>query len=156
MKKIDELIKEIKESNKTNRISIDCLCDYGYTNYLQDTISEIADNYISIYNSDLLEWAKDNYSYIEDAIDEFGTPTDEKGNADFIKMIQQGQYMSNLEELNNNVDDMIKLYILDLLQKDGKEELTDEKIEKIDDLIESWKNDDILGSLEDIKESLEV
>ena len=102
----------------------------------------------------MLEWAKNNYSYIEDAIDEFGTPTNEKGYADFMKMIQQGQYTANLEEINNNIDDMIKIYILDLLQKDEKEELTDEELEKIDELVESFKDDDILGSIEDIKEFL--
>ena len=152
--KIDELIKEIKENNTMEKIDISSLCDYSSTQYLCDTINEIADNSVDIYNYDLLEWCKDNYFYIEYALDEYGTPTDSNGKADFIRIIQQGQYYQNLEEIHDNLDDMLKIYILDLLQKEEIEEITQEQEEKIDELVENWKDNDCLGSLEDIKEVL--
>ena len=152
--KIDDLIKEIKENDTMEKVDISALCDYSSTNYLDDILHEIADNNIDIYNYDLLEWSKKNYSYIEEAIDEYGTPTDNHGEADFIKMIQQGQYCQNIEDIYNNIDEMIKLYILDLLQKENIEEITPEQLEKIDDIINEWKDRDYLGNIEDIKEGL--
>ena len=62
--KIDDLIKEIKENDTMEKVDISALCDYSSTNYLDDILHEIADNNIDIYNYDLLEWSKKNYSYI--------------------------------------------------------------------------------------------
>lgn len=152
--KIDELIKEIKENDTMEKVNISSLCDYSSTQYLYDTINEIADNSIDIYNYDLLEWSKNNYYYIEYALDEYGTPTDSNGKADFIRMIQQGQYYQNLEEIHDNLDDMLKIYILDLLQKEDIKEISQEQDEKIDELIKEWQDNDYLGSIEDIKEVL--
>lgn len=94
----------------------DCFRDYS-NGYICDIISEIADNHVYIYNYDLLEWAKDNYGYIEEALDEFGTPTDSRGKTDFIKIIQQGQYYAYEQELYNNLHDNIEYFILDYIEK---------------------------------------
>lgn len=58
------------------------------SNYIGDNISSLSDSKVDIYNYDLREWAVDNYSYIEEAIDEFGMPD----KFDFHKCIQLGQY----------------------------------------------------------------
>ena len=152
--KIDELIKEIKENDTMEKVDISALCDYSSSNYLNDNLHEIADNSVDIYNYDLLEWCKNNYSYIEYALDEYGTPTDSNGKADFIRMIQQGQYYQNLEEIYNNKKEMILMYIYDLMQKEDINEITPEQLERLDELAEEWDNNDILGDLEDIKGAL--
>lgn len=149
-----DLIKEIKENNENNDIDISSLCDYNETQYLSDTLHELADNNILIYTNDLLEWCKNNYSYIEDAIFEFGFPNDSNNKPDFIRAIQQGQYFYNYEEITNNLDDMIKIYILDLLKDNDILEITEEETEKIDDLISTWQDNDILGNINDILEVL--
>lgn len=67
-----------------------------YSNgYICDIITEIADNQVPIYYSDIWEQAKDNIEEIEEALEEFGTPTDSNGNADLIKIFQQGIYLKN-------------------------------------------------------------
>ena len=149
-----DLIKEIKENNKNNDVDVSSLCDYEETQYLSDILSEIADNNVSIYNYDLLEWCKNNYNYVEDAICELGFPNDSNNKPDLIRAIQQGQYYYNYEEITNNLDDMIKLYILNLLKDNDILQITEEEQDKIDDLVSTWKNDDILGNINDILEVL--
>ena len=149
-----DLIKEIKENNKNNDVDVSSLCDYGETLYLGDLLSEIADNNVSIYTSDLLEWCKDNYSYVEDAIREYGFPNDSNNTPDLIRAIQQGQYYYNYEEITNNLYNMIKLYILDLLKDNDILQITEEEQEKLDDLVSTWENNDILGNINDIMEVL--
>ena len=73
-----------------------------------DAITELADSNVDIYNSDLLEWVKNNYNYVEEAIDEFGTAKDGEGRADFIKQIQQGQYLANRELLDQAREELDK------------------------------------------------
>ena len=67
---------------------------------VSDAITELADSNCDVYNADILEWVtKDNNYYkVEEAIDELGTP-EADGKADFIKMIQQGQFLVNQELL---------------------------------------------------------
>lgn len=62
---------------------------------VSDTISELADSKVDIYNYDLRKWSVDNYNYIEDAISEFGVDTK---NPNFHKMIQSGQYLAYSNE----------------------------------------------------------
>lgn len=62
--------------------------DDNDNNYIGDNISSLSDSKIDIYYHSLREWAVDNYSYIEDAMDEYGTPD----KFDFHKCIQLGQY----------------------------------------------------------------
>lgn len=112
--------KELKKCLDDDVLDMfDTAVDYNGCTYICDMISEDADSYVDIYNNDLLDWAKDNYSYIEDALDEFGTPTNERGNADFIKMIQQGQYYYYEHLFYDNFDEFVKYYTLKyLIDKD--------------------------------------
>lgn len=66
-----------------------------------DIISEIADSNVDVYTSKLLEWVglAENYSFVEDAIEEFGFPVNADGKPDFIKAIMQGQYKENEDAL---------------------------------------------------------
>ena len=141
---IIELIKEIKESSTMERVDISSLCDYNGGQYLCDILSEINDSNIDIYYSDLFEWAKDNFSYINEAKQEFGT------SEDITKEIQQGQYLQNQEEIYNNLDDMLSIYIYNILKENNIEELTEEQNDIIYDLVESMKDNDKLYDNDEI------
>lgn len=88
MLKVKELKKEVSINNIQERIS-----EYN-DGYICDIISKISDSDVDIYYSDLFEWAKDNWSYIDDACREFGMP-DSKDSNIIIKLIQMGQYYKN-------------------------------------------------------------
>lgn len=120
--------------------------------YICDIITEIADNKVDIYTSDLLEWAKGNYSDIEEALDEFGTPTDDSGKADFLKIIQQGQYYANERDLYDNLEDALKFYAYDYIEKTLKiDEITEEQN---DELLSCFDFDDNNESLENLVEAI--
>jgi len=69
---------------------------------INDAITEIADTACDIYTANILKWVTEdnNYYKVEEAIDEFGYSHDTDGRADFIKTIQQGQYLVNRELLD--------------------------------------------------------
>ena len=157
MKK-NELIEKLKKEIENKKpylqdISCDLVGDYqnylDSSSYICDIISEYADQRVDIYTSDLLEWAKDNYTYIENAIDEFGTPT-ENGKSDFARMIMQGQYLKNYEDLSNDLNDIIKIlaytYILE-----QENEIDNEKEFDFLDLEIDIEELDHNNQLEDIK-----
>lgn len=73
-----------------------------------DAISELADSNVDVYNADLLEWAKSNYSTIEEVQDEMGIAKDSEGRADFIKQIMLGQYKANEELLREAAEELTK------------------------------------------------
>lgn len=154
-----ELLKIKDLKNELN------LGDYGedITNYssgyVGDIITEIADNNVDIYNNDLMEWAKGNTSYIEDAMREFGTPEDSNGHPDFMRLIMQGQYYMYEQDLYNNLEDILKYWAYDYIEnKYNLTELTEEQNDEIEFL--NYNNfeelEDIKNELENIFESMEV
>jgi hypothetical protein len=92
---------------------------------------EYAGQNVDIYCSDLLEWAKGNYSFIEDYVEEFGIDAQ---NFDFIKIIQCGQRLENYEELNQDEEEIKALLYIhkmldldnDILNQPINEDLVDE------------------------------
>ena len=72
---------------------------------IQDATYEIADNNIDVYNADLLDWFKDNYYKVEDAIEEYGFP-ELDGKPDMMGAIRQGQYKENEEALFQALEDI--------------------------------------------------
>lgn len=126
-----EKMEELKKGLDSEVLDLfDSGVAYSGCYYICDMISEVADNFVDIYNSDLLDWVKNNYEYIEEALDEFGTPQDSNGRADFIKMIQQGQYLYYERLFYYNLDDFIKYYVLKYLI-DNKINIDDEKLEEL-------------------------
>lgn len=69
-------------------------------NDLQDAISEQVDNYTPIYNSDVMDFVKDNYSLVDEAIAEMGKRD---------SLIEDGQsaYYIGLERMVNEVAEII-------------------------------------------------
>lgn len=125
----------------------------NYNNsYISDIITEIADNNTPIYYSDIWEMAKENQDYIEEALQEFGTPTDSNGNVDLIKTFQQGIYLKNERNLYENLEDILKYYMYDYIEKELK---IDEITENQNDNLLDWDFSDNNEQLENLIEHIE-
>ena len=150
--KIEELIKEIKENHREDytKIDIDCLCDYNDGCYICDAIAQISDYRIDIYYKDLFDWAKDNFSYIEEANKEYGDV-----NPDITKQIQQAQYYVNTNYCYDNIDDMLKVYCYNVLKQNDMLEISESQQEKLEEYIQELDSDEYLPSFDDLKEELE-
>jgi hypothetical protein len=133
----EDRIKELE--NNLNFTYGNQILDYR-EGYICDVFSYIADSNIDIYVSDLFEWGKNNFEYINEATQEFGNPND------IIKQIQQGQYLCFEQELYNNQDDILKLYAFNYLEE-SKIKLNENQIDDLETYIEGLDNND---KLEDI------
>lgn len=126
-------------------------CDYS-DGYIGDIITEITDNHVAIYYNEIFEWAKNNVGYIEEALDEFGTPKDSNGKTDFIRIIQQGQYYANEQDLYENLKDTILFRIYDYLQHDLEiAAITEEQQAKIEALNVEDNNERLENLLQQAK-----
>ena len=123
-------------------ISLYDFASYSSDYYISDIITELADSNISIYTRDLLEWAVENYNYIDDAIFTFGSCTD------FLGFIRQGQYYYYTEYINDNISDYILYYVLNYLLSQNVEELTSDQY---DDLVHELKGADQCDTLSDVE-----
>lgn len=125
--------------------------------FICDIISEIADNNIDMYTVDLLEWAKNNFSYIEEGLDEYGTPTDSNGKADFLRIIQQGQYIEYERDLYDNLEDSLIYFMYDYIEKDLEIlELTEEQNDNLLDFDFTNNNEELENLIDHIKEVLQI
>ena len=137
-------------------ISIDMASDYDITSseYLCDMFTEYADGRVDIYNSDLLEWAKYNYEYVEEAIDEFGVATDSSGKADFMRTIMQGQFKYYEEQLYEDEKEIYKLMAINYMLRHCEfytQEQVDEILERIEDEIDSGNRaDDMMDIIKEV------
>lgn len=150
--KINELIREIKDNHECDysKVSIDALCDYSDTTYICDAIMEICDSNIDIYYYDLFEWSKYNFSYIEDANNEYGNI-----DPDITKQIQGGQYYANNEYCYENITDMLLIYCYNLFQNQGVEVISEDLNEKIIEYVKQLDNNEYLPSIDDIHNAIE-
>lgn len=129
------------------------LCDYS-DGYICDVITEIADNDVDIYYSDLFEWAKDNWSCIDDACREFGMP-DSKDTNIIIKLIQQGQFYYNEQLLYEDLDSMLLNFCYNYIEWElKKEEITEEQNEQILEKCTNVDNNDRLDNFTDFLDEL--
>ena len=148
-------IEELKKELFTGDLG-DCFRDYD-NGYICDIITEIADNHVDIYNSDLLEWAKDNYGYIEEAMNEFGAATDNNGKVDFMRCIMQGQFYAYEQDIYENLEESLKFFMYDYIEKNlDILELTEEQNENLLDWDFSDNNEQLENLIEHINEVLEV
>lgn len=141
-----EKIKERKEELKNNLSNTYCdnICGYN-SGYICDVITEISDNNIDIYYYNLFEWCKNNFSYVNDWIDECGS------SGDIIKDIQGGQFKQISNELYENMEEMLLLFAYDYLYNNNIK-LNDEQLEELEEDIARLDNND---RLEDIIEIIE-
>lgn len=139
-----EKIKERKEELRKNLSNTycDCICDYN-DGYICDVITEIADNNVDIYYSDLFEWCKGNFGYVNDWIAECGS------SGDIIKDIQGGQYKQISDELYENMEEMLLLFAYNYLFTNGII-LNDEQLEELESDISIMDNNNTLDEIIDV------
>ncbi len=159
MKMHDQLIDELGEN-----LLICDLKEYD-SGYISDVIMEIADNNIDIYYYDLKQWLINHIDDFDDYIEEYGYNKDRN----FYENIQAAQYVSNENEMYNNLEIGIQLYIIDTLINRDIKEIPDElesdiymlnssdfdnndRLENLNEQIEQWINDYHLDcTLENVK-----
>ena len=84
-------------------------------------------------------------------MDEFGIAKDSNGKPDFMRCIMQGQYYSNEGDLYNNLEDSLKFFMYDYIEKDLKiEEITEEQNDNLLD----WNFEDNNEMLENLIEHI--
>ena len=154
-----EILEKLQEDwedvrGQMNYISIDFCGDFcKYLDdggLLYDRFTEYADGNIDIYNSDLIEWARDNYNFIDDAIECLGAPEP----FDFWQCIRQGQYYGYTEQLNSDGSNIIKglalLYLIDELKNVDTIEKSEEDLKNLFDDIDLLNNNDTLQDIKDL------
>lgn len=139
-----EKIKERKEELKKNLSDTycDCVCDYN-DGYICDVIAEISDDHVDIYYSDLFEWCKGNFSYVNEWVEECGS------SGDIIKDIQGGQYKQISEELYENMEEMLLLFAYNYLFE-NEIILNDEQLEELESDISIMDNNNTLDEIIDL------
>ena len=154
--KILEYLEELKGGLDNDLLDLfNSAIDYDEGYYICDIITEASDYKVDIYTSDLLDFAKENYEYIEYALDEFGTPKNSSGNADFIKILQQGEFYYYNELFYENIEEFYKYFALNYIYNnniniDDIDDVLDDIYIKIDnnntldDIIEIIKNHTII------------
>lgn len=149
---VKKLMEEVKEELNNNmydsKIDGGAFYDYNEGTYICDVIMEIADYHIDIYNYDLFDWAKNNYSVIEEANNELGTPSD------IIKQIQQGEYIQNERDIYDNLNNMLLLYCYNVLIDNDIEEIIEEQNAELISYCDNLDNNDRLPDIADLQEIL--
>ena len=136
--KIEELKKDLYLGDYGEEIT-----NYS-SGYVGDILTEIADNNVDIYYYDLFEWAKNNFSIIEEANEEMGI------NPDITKQIQQGQFYSYQRELYENLEDIMKYYVFNYIQETLEiEEITEEQLNELEFEIDFTDNNEELENIND-------
>lgn len=142
--KIEELKKDLFTGDLGDRFR-----DYD-NGYICDIITEIADANIDVYYYDLFDWAKNNFDIIEEANEEFGASND------IIKQMQQGEYLAFEHDLYDNLEDSLKYFMYDYIEKDLKiEEITEEQNENLLDWDFSDNNEQLENLIDHINETLQ-
>lgn len=144
MKKIEELKNEVSKNFESYEEYITEY--YNHENDIDEIIRDIADNNVDIYTSDLMDWVKDNYNYVEDYIKEFGI---DSNNFDFIGAVRGGQYLYIKETLYNNKSDMLEYLAYYILQEKDIEEIDEDKATEI-----SMIDFDRIDTIEELEDEL--
>ena len=144
MKKIEELKNEVSKNFESYEEYITEY--YNHENDIDEIIRDIAENNVEIYTSDLMDWVKDNYNYVEDYIKEFGI---DSNNFDFIGAVRGGQYLYIKETLYNNKSDMLEYLAYYILQEKDIEEIDEDKATEI-----SMIDFDRIDTIEELEDEL--
>ena len=135
---------EVKNLYNKLESSIDCLTDYD-NGYIYDIISEIADNQVDIYYSDLTEWANGHFEEISETISEFGW---EGCGRDLYKAVQMAQYRENENEMYSELSEGLENFALSYLEHDLKiVGIAEDRWEEIQDFLSDIDSDDELEEI---------
>lgn len=143
-------IEELKNNLYWGELG-DRFVDYN-EGYICDIIAEIADNNVPIYIDNIWKEAAENSSYIEEALDEYGTPTDYHGKTDILRILTQGLYYKNERDLYDNLEDSLKFWAYNYIEYKLKiKEITEEQNDNLLD----WDFSDHNKELENLIEHID-
>lgn len=110
----------------------------GNSEYISDLMAELSDGAVDIYTSKLYETAiiPEFAEYIENSIREFGVPTNSENF--FTKLLQMAEYSYYYEQLQNNLDNIIKNTIISYINKNTIRYSNPEDEERIIDFINDY------------------
>lgn len=147
-------MKNLKIEELRRELNLGELGEYfvDYDNgYICDIITEIADNHIDIYTSDLFDWAKNYFGYIEEANTELGTPTD------ILQQIQQGQFYYYEQNIYNNLEDIMLNYMYNYIENVlNIKEITEEQYDDLLDFDFNDNNEMLENLIDHINEVLKI
>lgn len=148
------IMKNLKIEELRRELNLGELGEYfvDYDNgYICDIITEIADNHIDIYTSDLFDWAKNYFGYIEEANTELGTPTD------ILQQIQQGQFYYYEQNIYNNLEDIMLNYMYNYIENVlNIKEITEEQYDDLLDFDFNDNNEMLENLIDHINEVLKI
>ena len=147
-----ERVKELEnKADDTTMDLVDIVFDQ-YSGNIADSISEYADSSVDIYNSDLLDWAKDHLGDIEEANQEFGIPED----GGIIQQIMQAQYIVMERELLDSIKEGVVLKAWKVASE-YTESVTDEQAQELDNMDTIIDANNRIDDITDqVKEILEI
>ena len=147
-----ERVKELEnKADDTTMDLVDIVFDQ-YSGNISDSISEYADSSVDIYNSDLLDWAKDHLGDIEEANQEFGIPED----GGIIQQIMQAQYIVMERELLDSIKEGVVLKAWKVASE-YTESVTDEQAQELDNMDTIIDANNRIDDITDqVKEILEI
>lgn len=142
-------IEELKNDLYLGELG-DRFVDYN-EGYICDIIAEIADNNVPIYIDNIWKEAAENSSYIEEALDEYGTPTNYRGRADILRILTQGLYYKNERDLYDNLEDSLKFWAYNYIEYKLKiKEITEEQNDNLLDWDFGDNNEELENLIEHI------
>ena len=141
MKKELELLTEYEEIsynidnnlNQEDSSVLEYFSNYDGSTYIGDAIQEIANNHVSVYNSDICENTWNLYS--SGAYEEASSQGLMEGSNDLIRNLSAAWYEYNTMQLYNNIDKMIYNYAVNYIET-NKKYLTEEEFEQFEEDIE--------------------
>lgn len=111
--------------------------------YICDIFSEIANNNIDIYYSDIFDWAKNNTWYIDESMKEYGNCNS------IVNQIQMAQGYAYEQELYENEDSILKLFAYNYLEE-NEIKLDEEQLYDLESELESYDTNNRLENIVDI------
>ncbi|MBK5239782.1 hypothetical protein [Clostridium sp.] len=147
---------EVKSYNVDNNLNqedtstLEEFTNYDGSTYIGDAIQEVADNCVSMYNSDICDNCWNLHS--SGAYEEASCQGLMEGSNDLIRNLSMAWYEYNSQQLYNNLNEMIYNYAINDIITNNKY-LTEEELEELEANLEKIDNN---NGFEDIIETIDT
>ena len=116
----------------------DCMNDYRTSECICDIVSEIADNNVSIYYSDILDFIRENPEALADVVDEGLYEVTAGSHYDLYEHAQAAEFMVNERDIYDHLHDSLMCAAINYIRYDLERE---EIPEELADLLDCWCDD---------------
>lgn len=149
-----ELLEEQKGAIYSKDLVEEFVSYYSYNDngYINDYFYEFANNNIVLNWKSLCEWAKDNYSLIDEVLQEF---SDFKTPFDIFQLAQEREIVDELRDYDKEIKQLLfinKMFDLDYAKLDMEinYELEEKTRDLLDELLEELENVETFEDIEEI------